>query len=196
MAHTRYTLKPAREVDVAAVTWEHGLAPKKGVLSLVQCPSTGHGATTAGAVLGARARQAPVLRLLPRETPRTGAQARHMRKPAYEVNAAAGTWEHGFQPNNGSLSLGQCPSIGHGATPAIAVRGARAASARAAPLPRRQPAQFRTSALHAQAACAGGRGWHAAARPCTEQGRPLAREVLVHRAWSDHSQRGAARARG
>ena len=192
-AQARYTRKPSHEVGAAAGTWEHGLAPKKGGLSLVQCHSTGHGVTAAGAVRGARLRQPSVLRLLTRERQRQwriratrssrlakwtsqlarGSTALHQRraasrwcsalpqgmerpqpaqfvarargkrpycassperhralahkrdytrKPAHEVNAAAGTWEHGLPPNKGSLSLGQCPSIGHGATPASAVR--------------------------------------------------------------------------
>ena len=125
-AQARYTRKPTHEVRAAAGTWEHGLPPKKGGLSLVQCPSIGHGATTAGA-RSARARQAPVLRLLPRERQRSGAEVRYMHKPAHEVGAVAGTWEHGL---------------------------------------------------------------------ATEERRPLARAVPFDRAWSDHSQRGAARARG
>ena len=179
----------------AAGTWEHGLAPKKGGPSLVQCPSIGHGATTAGAC-SARARQARVLRLLPTERQRSGAEVRYTHKPAHEVGAAAGTWEHGLAPKNGGLSLVQCPFIGHGATTASAARRARAASARAAPPPQRQPAQWRTSALHAQAGSRSeGRSWHVGARPCTEEGRPLARAVPFHRAWSDHSRRSLRRAR-
>ena len=149
-AQARYMRKPAHEVDAMAGTWEHGLAPKNGGLSLVQCPSIGHGATTASAARRARAasaRAAPP----PRESQRSGAQARYTRKPTREVDAAAGTWEHGLAPKKGGLSLVQCPSIGHGATTAGAARRARAASARAAPPPQREAAQWRTSALHAQA---------------------------------------------
>ena len=125
MAHTRYTRKPPREVEAAAGMWEHGLAPKEGGLSLVQCPSTRHRATTTGAVRGARARQARMRRLLPRERQRNGAQARCPRKPPHEFYAAAGTWEHGLAPKKGGFSLVLCPSIGRLATAAGAVRGAR-----------------------------------------------------------------------
>ena len=41
----------------------------------------------------ARAQQARVLRLFPRESQRNGAQARYTRKPPHEVRARAGTWE-------------------------------------------------------------------------------------------------------
>ena len=204
----------------AAGTWERGHPPKKSGLPLVQCPSVGYGATTAGAAQRARgkrpycasspkrgnavaqryatctsrltmgklqpargttalhrrtaasrscsallkgvrtpqppqrsahARRAPVLRLLPRDSQRCGAQARCIRKPAHEVNAKAGTWEHGLAPKTGGLSLVQCPSIGRKATTAGAAQYACAVSARVALLPQREAAQWRTRALHAQA---------------------------------------------
>jgi len=79
----------------------------------------------------AHARQAPVLRLLPRDSQRGGAQAHYTRKPAHEVDAAAGTWKHGLPTKKGGLSLVQCPSIGHEAITASAARRARAVTARA-----------------------------------------------------------------
>ena len=91
----------------------------------------------------------------------------------------------------------QCPSKGSKETTAAAAQSARAASARTAPPPQRQPARWRTSALHAQAGSRSGRqGWHVGAWPCTEEGRPLARAVPFHRARSDHIQRSVARVRG
>ena len=76
-------------------------------------------------------------------------------------------------------------------------RHAHAASARAAPPLQKEAAQWRTSALHAQAGSRSGRrGRHVGARPFSEIGRPLARAVLFQRAWSDHGQRSAARAGG
>ena len=41
----------------------------------------------------------------------------------------------------------------------------------------------------------GGHSWHVGARSCTEGERLFAGAVLFHMAWTDHSQRGMARAR-
>ena len=95
-AQARCPRKPPREFGAVAGTWEHGLAPKKGGISLVQCPSIGYLTTAAGVVRGTRTRQAHVLRLLSKKRQRSGAQARYTRKQAREVDAAAGTWEHGL----------------------------------------------------------------------------------------------------
>ena len=138
--------------------------------------------------------QARVLRLLPRDSQRSGAQVSYTRIPPPEVRARAGTWQHGQAPKKGSFSLVQCPSMVHGPIAASAVRRAHATSARAAPPPQREPAQWRASALHAQATSRSeGQGWHVGARPCTEEGRLLARAVPFHGAWSDYRQRGATR---
>ena len=146
---------------------------------------------------GARGRQSRgMLCLLPRDSQRSGTQARYMRKPSYEVDAVACTWEHGLAPNNGGLPLVQCNPIGHRATTASAARRARAASARAAPPPHGQAAQWRTPALHAQAGSRSGRrSWHVGARPCPDEGRSLARAVPFHRIRRDHRRRSSGRAR-
>ena len=139
---------------------------------------------------------ARVLRLLPRESQRSGAQARFTRKPPHEVRIRAGTWDHGLAPKKGGFSLVQCSFIVHVAIAASAARRARVASARAAPPPQREPAQWRASALHAQATPrSAGQSWHVRSRPCTEEGRLLARAVSFHGVWSECRQRGAARAR-
>ena len=57
-AQARYTRKPPHEVRAMAGTWEHGLAPKKGGFSLVQCPSMVHGTIAASAARRARATSA------------------------------------------------------------------------------------------------------------------------------------------
>ena len=90
-AQARYMREPAHEVDAVASTWVHGLAPENGGLLRVHFPSRGYEVTTASAVRGAHERQARVLRLLPKERQRIGAQARYSRKLAHEVDAAAGT---------------------------------------------------------------------------------------------------------
>ena len=129
-AQARYTRKPPHQVRARAGTWEHGLAPKKGGFSLVQRPSIAHGASAASAARRARASEARVLRLLPRESERSGAQARYTRKPPHQVRARAGTWEHGLAPKKGGFSLVQRPFIAHGASAASAARRARASEAR------------------------------------------------------------------
>ena len=73
---------------------------------------------------------------------------------------------------------------------------AHVASARATPPPQREPAQWRTSALHAQATPRNaGQDLHVGAQPCNEEGWLLARAVPFDSAWSDCHQRGGARAR-
>ena len=108
----------------------------------------------------------------------------------------ASTWEHGLAPKKGGFSLVQCPSVVHGAIAASTARRAHAASACAAPPPQRKPAQWRASALHAQATLRSqDQDWHMGARPCPEEGRLLDRAVPSRSAWSDCRQRGAASAR-
>ena len=84
-------------------TWEHGLAPTKGGLSLVQCHFTCYGVTRAGAVRGARTRQARDLRLLPRDKQRDGAHALH----AQTASRSGGrSWHVGARPcTEGGRSL-------------------------------------------------------------------------------------------
>ena len=130
---------------------------------------------------GVRAQQARVMRLLPRESQRSGAQAHYTRKPTREVRTRAGTREPCLAPKKGGFSLVQCPSMIHEAITARAARRASTTSACASPPPQREPAQWRASALHAQAASRSeDKGWHVGARPCTEEGRLFARAVPVH----------------
>ena len=144
---------------------------------------------------GARGRQSRVLCLLPRHSQRSGAQARYMRKPSYEVDAVAGTWEHGLAPTKGGLSLVQCHSTEYQVTKAGAVRGARVRQVRVLRLLPTDIQRSGAHALHAQAGSRSGRhSWHVGARPCTKKGRPLARAVPFHRAFSDRGRRSSRRA--
>ena len=68
---------------------------RNGGLSLVQCPSIVHGQSVTGLARRARASEAHALGLVPKESERSGAQARYMRKPPRAVKGRAGTWEHG-----------------------------------------------------------------------------------------------------
>ena len=104
-AQARYTHKLPHEVKRSAGTWERGLAPKKGDLSLVQRPSIAHRAIAANAARHAHAQQARVPRLLSRESQRNGTQARYTRKSPHELEGAAGTWEHGLALKKGGFSL-------------------------------------------------------------------------------------------
>ena len=75
--------------------WEHGLAPKERRPSrFVQCPSS-WSPWPQRRERRARASEAHVLGLVPRESERSGAQARYTRKPPRAVRGRAGTWEHG-----------------------------------------------------------------------------------------------------
>ena len=84
---------------VGARAWRR----RNGGFSLVQCPSMVHGASVASAARRARASEAHVLGLVPRESERRGAQARYTRKPPREVRGRAGTWEHGLAPKERRL---------------------------------------------------------------------------------------------
>ena len=68
---------------------------RNGGLLLVQCPSMVHGPSVANLARRARATEAHVLGLVPRQRERSGAQARYTRKPPRAVRGMAGTWEHG-----------------------------------------------------------------------------------------------------
>ena len=92
-AQARYTRKPPREVRGRAGTWKHGLATKKGGFTVVQCLSKVHGASVASAARRARAPEAHVLGLFPRESERRDAQARYTRKQPCAVRGKAGTWD-------------------------------------------------------------------------------------------------------
>ena len=175
---------------------EHGLAPKKFGFSLVQWPSVAHVASPTSAAWCAHGSEAHKLRLLPRESERSSAQARNTRKTPHQVRARAGTWEHGLTLKEGGFALEQCPTIGSGASPPSTARRARATSPRGAALPpQRERAQWLASALHAQATSPSkGQGWHVGARPCIEEVWLLARAVAFRSTCSESDQRGLARA--
>ena len=122
VAHKRATRASGREVVAALARGSTAFHRRRAASR--SCSALSQGVERPQpARRGARARQARVLRLLPRESQRSGAQARYTRKPALEVGAAAGTWEHGLAPKKGGLSLVQCLSIGHEVTTAGAVCG-------------------------------------------------------------------------
>ena len=119
---------------------------------------------------GARASEAHVLGLVPRESERRDAQARYTRKPPRAVRGRAGTWEHGLAPKERRLLARAVPF--HSAWSECRQRGAeraRVGSARAGPRPQRERAQWRASALHAQATSRSEeQGWHVGARAGAE----------------------------
>ena len=144
----------------------------------------------------ARAQQARLLRLLPGESQRSGAQACYTRKPPHEVRDRAGTWKHGLASKKGGVSLVQHSCVEHEVIPASAARRARSTGARAAPSPQREPAQWRASALHVQATSRSeGQGWHVGVRPCTEEGRLLASAAPFRRTRIDPRKRARRGAR-
>ena len=85
----------------------------------------------------------------------------------------------------------------HESTPASAARRVREASSRTAPPPERQRPQWHAHAFPRESRLiVGARSWNVAPRSCTEGVRPPASAVPFHSAWTDHDQRGTARARG
>jgi len=72
-----------------------------------------------------------------------------------------------LRSKKGGFSLSQCPSIEHGASSASVARRAHVANARAAPPLKKERAQWRASALHAQPTSPSeDKGWHVGAPPC------------------------------
>ena len=97
-------------------------------------------------------------------------------------------------------SLMRRPSRVRERTQTGAAQRARAASARAAPPPHRERAQWPVAALlrtcaSRSAGRARGQDRRVLPRPCTKQSRLLAGAVPFHRAWTDYNQRSAAPAR-
>ena len=142
------TRKPAVR-EAALVTSHHGLAPSGRGLLLVQWSLTMRELITTSAarharVAGARAAPPPE-----RQPAQRRARAFYVtRKPAVcWMEAAADTSQHSLAQNGRGLSLVQWPSVAHRPTTTIAARRARVASARAAPPPKRQPAQRRACAF-------------------------------------------------
>ena len=76
---------------VAARAWRR----KNGGFSLVQCPSITRKPSLASLARSARASEAHMLGLVPRESERSGAQARYTRKQTHAVRGRAGTWHRG-----------------------------------------------------------------------------------------------------
>ena len=195
--YTRYTRKPPHQVRARAGTWEHGLAPKKGGFSLVQCHSIAHGANATSVARRARATSARAGPHPTREQAqwRTSTSALH----AQTTPRSAGQSLHvGARPCTEERRLLACAAPLQSARSKCRQRGAartRVGGAHAAPPSQRERAQWRACALHAQATSPSeGQGWHMGARPCTTEGRILARAVPFHSARSDCHQRGAARA--
>ena len=90
--HAQATTRSEREGwHVGAGAWRR----RNGGLSLVQCPFIVYGPSVASAARRARASEAPVLGLVPRESERSGAQARYTRKPPRAMRGKAGTREQG-----------------------------------------------------------------------------------------------------
>ena len=94
-AQAHCTRRLPHEARARAGTWEHGLVPKRGGFSLVQCLSEAYGASAASAARRVRASKAHMLRLLPRESERSGAQAPHAQ--ATSTSEGQG-WHVGARP--------------------------------------------------------------------------------------------------
>ena len=190
-----YTCKPPHEVRASAGTWEHGLAPKQE--RLLARAVTFHDAWSGCRQCGA-ARACSKRACCASSPERASGVARKRTTRASHPTKCGPELTRGstaLPRRKGGFSLAQCPIMVHGAIPAGATRQARATTARAAPPPQREPAQWCASALHTQATSRSkGSGWHVAARPCKEEGRLLARAVPFYSAWSDCRQRGAPRA--
>ena len=139
-------------LQAAAGMSEHGLAPKEKSFSLMQCPFKEHEPTTTSAERRARsacARGAPPPE---REIEQWRNRVRAHAQAGWSFEAAAGTSEHGLEPNGRGSSLVQCSLIERGMTTTSAARGAWAASARAAPPPKKEIEQWRDRVCaHAQA---------------------------------------------
>ena len=97
---------------------------------------------------GARAAEAPVLGLAPRESERAQESASALRAQATTRNEREG-WYVGaraWRRRHGGLSLVQCPTIAYGPSVASAARRARGGSARAGPCPYTERASERRRA--------------------------------------------------
>ena len=170
---------------------------KKGGFSLVQCPSIAHGVSSTSVARHARTSQVRVLGLVPRESERSGTQARYTRKPPREVRARAGTCgSTALRSKKVGFSLVRCLSIAHAVSATSAAQRAHVASERARPRSNRERAQWRASVLHAQATSRSeGQGWNVREHGLAQQeGRLLARTVPFYSVCSECHQRGAARA--
>ena len=188
-----------RAVRGRAGTWEHGLAPKERRPLARAVPFHACMERVSPARRGARASEAHVLGLVPRESERRDAQARYTRKPPRAVrgqgwHVGAGAWRR----RNGGLSLVQCPSIAYGPSVASAARRARVGSARAGPRPQRERARSESaSALHAQATTRNEReGWHVGAGAWRRRNGGLSLVQCPSMAYGPSVASAARRARG
>ena len=146
--HAQATTRSEREGwHVGAGAWRR----RNGGLPLVQCPSMVYGPSVAGLARRARASEAHVLGLVPRERERSGAQARYTRKPPRAVRGRAGTWEQGpgAEGTAASRSCSALPWCMDRVSPAW--RGARARRKRTcwASSPERESAVARKRATRA-----------------------------------------------
>ena len=146
--HAQATTRSEREGwHVGAGAWRR----RNGGLPLVQCPSMVYGPSVAGLARRARASEAHVLGLVPRERERSSAQARYTRKPPRAVRGRAGTWEQGpgAEGTAASRSCSALPWCMDRVSPAW--RGARARRKRTcwASSPERESAVARKRATRA-----------------------------------------------
>ena len=174
-----------------------GWRRRNGGFSLVQCPFMVRAVSVASAARRARASEAHVLGLVPRESERRDTQARYTRKPPRAVRGKAGTWKHGLAPKERRLLARAVPF--HGACSECRQRGAaraRVGSARAGPRPQSASAgdaQARYTRRPPRAVRGRAGTWKHGLAP--KERRLLARAVPFHGACSECRQRSAARAR-
>ena len=147
----------------------------------------------------ARAQQACVLRLIQKDSERSGALARATQKPA----GAGHCWHMAPWPRGeGRKHSRRCSAISWCiGRPRLAWHGARAASLRAAPSSERQRAKWQTASEVARSRVPresrlvlGGHRWHGAPRPRAEAERPLAGAVPSPTARTNNNRHSTVRA--
>ena len=163
--------------QAAAGPSEHGIAPKGRGSSLMQCSLTRYGPTKSGA---ARAPQARVLRLLPRESERSSAIACvHTNKPHACRRPCLARLRMALHRTRGGFRWCSAPPTGIGQLQP-ARRGAHAPQARVLRLlPRESQRSGAPVRLPRESRLCNG---HVAARSCTEWERPLAHAVVFRSA--------------
>ena len=176
--------------EASAATSQHGLVPKERGLWPVQCFFQ-RVRTDANQRGTARASQARVLRLLPRESERSGALACAPRKSWLCVGG------HYWQVAPRSCTEGESPLAGtvpfHRVRANYHKRGAARARRKlafCASSPETASAVVCSCARRARAGCVlEASAGHVAARSCTEEERRLADAVRFHRVQIDYNQR-------
>ena len=151
-AQARYTRKPPHQVRARALHVGAQPCTKEGRLLAYAAPL--YGARTECRERGAACAHVGSARAgtPPRESERSGAQARYTHKPPHQVRAR--TLHIGAQHCTKEGRLPACAAPFHSSRSECHERGAaraRVGSAHAAPPPDRERAQWRASALHAQA---------------------------------------------